>query len=259
MPSIEEPRLKIEWAKRHLAKLQEEFSDWLGTKPYEIITEQGEGDLAPLYVFKLRIYRPMPKRVSLRMGDFIQCLRTSLDQTVWQLSLFTRPELNEMLPEEWAVRSIQFPILEMTNAALLQRNLGAVEPDPRRQIENLQPHLRTDPKSDWLWVLSRLSNRDKHRNLIPVGFVVATSYIPTNGGQGLTFRLSGPFEDDQIVGVVPRAFVDSGQFTVQVAAASQVLFEEGGPEGVITMESLDRLYEYVSDRVFASLCAYFPA
>ncbi len=98
MPSLISPTLKVQRAKEHLDSLQEAVKPLRQTKPYPSSTED---DLnAGEWVVSIEIKTP-PHSLALVAGDFICCLRSSLDYLAWQLAGLTTPQ---------PIESVCFPI-----------------------------------------------------------------------------------------------------------------------------------------------------
>src|SRR5438045_6634570 len=82
MSRIEAVRLKLEWAKHHIRDLDSEITAFI-ENAYTI------GVKPKPEIFHVLLYvedaKPIPSSVSLRIGDAIHNLRSTLDHLVWQL------------------------------------------------------------------------------------------------------------------------------------------------------------------------------
>jgi hypothetical protein len=128
-------------------------------------------------------------------------------------------------------------------------------------IERYQPYKRTDPPSnDPLSVLRRLSNKDKHRLLLPVVAAVddSNNWIAyDNAIIDFTYYAPGPVKHDtKIMAFTARPKDPSEQMHVDPMSGLEIQLGETGmffPEGVtITMEIcdfLEYLWHHVSHTV----------
>jgi hypothetical protein len=221
MSSLEEPLLKLEHAGDHLKRLQGEMSAFMVSRPYAIAVIKSRED--PVASLRLRIHAPLPPKISLLLGDFIQNLRASLDYLVFQLSLFSNPRLSHkqrIAP--------QFPILLKANAAVMARRLQFVPTDARQEIEALQPYRRGDRAAeDWLAVLQNLSNRDKHRQITPIGIRVRETFTPGGQNRGYIEQIV-PFQNDAPISLVPIELVEQRGPGYQIRANFDVVIEGEG-------------------------------
>src|ERR1700733_5010320 len=98
------PRLKMRWAKHHLDLLDGEIRDYLRCNPYSVSFED---DLeAGEYIVKLTV-ESLPDRIGLIVGDFVSCLRTSLDHLANALT-----HCADGVPND----SASFPVIDLNNS-----------------------------------------------------------------------------------------------------------------------------------------------
>jgi hypothetical protein len=241
MASLEQPLEKLRRAETHLQQLQAEMADFMASKPYAI--EIGKVDDAAL--FRLRILRPLPADLGLLIGDYTQNLRACLDYLILQLSLATNPKLS--LKER---KETQFPILLKANSRELGRRLQYVPPEVVKQIEALQPYHKGDQAhQDSLAVLADLSNRDKHREITPIGIAVREVFVSGERFMGSRERIV-EYRDKAHITLVPIELVPKLGQDYQVSATFEVMMETGGgPSFVVGVSSLNELHEYVRDVV----------
>ncbi|HEX5282634.1 MAG TPA: hypothetical protein VFW30_00820, partial [Bryocella sp.] len=150
---------KVGWAKHHLRLLDKEIGDFLGSdpKPYTVTFQD---DLeAGEYIIKFDL-APAPLTLALMAGDFVACLRGSLDHLASALTL--RPGGS---PNDRA----SFPIIPINNSNGRKSFNLALHGVPAAAIEiirSLQPYHAGDAYvSSKLWRLHRLWNIDKHRRI----------------------------------------------------------------------------------------------
>jgi hypothetical protein len=155
--------LKVSRADAHLCALDLELASWRKNEPCRIIFE-AQPD--PSYYLLCAVdLKPVPDAVTLIIGDALQCLRTSLDHLVWQL---TRDWSG--IPEKSG--HIEFPVFWDDADAFAEKGRGSrkiagIHPDAKKIIVDLQPLQPGDSyTSSPLYRLHELNRRDKHRKLI---------------------------------------------------------------------------------------------
>lgn len=91
IPSLFDPDLKRQWAKKHLDDLTLEARLIQDLNTPQISSEE---DLEHgWYVIRIKhIHDERISQAALLVGDFISCLRSCLDHLVWQLALFGNPD-----------------------------------------------------------------------------------------------------------------------------------------------------------------------
>jgi hypothetical protein len=148
-------KMKARRADEHFQSLEKELSKW-SAKTYTI-TEKTDLKQA-IHIVNIAI-TPTPEAIPMLFGDFVCCLRSSLDQLAWRLAhlppvrTFTRTQQ----------RQINFPIFEERNATYEDRR-KLFPPTVADIIDTLQPYLRGNAfRDDPLWQLNELWNLDKHR------------------------------------------------------------------------------------------------
>lgn len=166
MPSAtSDHRLKLKWAKRHLAGLLSSIKRFTKRKPYEFHGTHDER--SGKYVGRLSRVDPVPYDWSLRVADAVHCIRSSLDVLVYQLAV--KHHGSRTLKGEELLR-LQFVIA--SHAAeyreLAAKHLTLVSPEVRDAIARLQTYTGPHSKlANGLVVLRAFSNTDKHRLLVP--------------------------------------------------------------------------------------------
>lgn len=266
MPSLSEPLLKLKRAHEHLAALRTELEAFMGEtpNPYAVVADKIPND--PVYLVRLRVLRDVPTRIPLIVGDFAHNARAALDYLAWQLSLLVKPELARLPGHKRPVTLVQFPIL-------LERPVGRfvsldgltfVPDEAKGEIESLQPYNRLPPASapwegpqtDWLWVLNRLVNRDKHRQISPVGLRVRFTINPDDFPRGI-FDPVVPFKDGHVLQLFPKELVEDRERALKVEAAFNVLFSEAGLAEGVDLDALGHLHDYIRDSMFPRFTRFF--
>ena len=155
MASLADPYLKTARAKEHLDDLRERLRVFRESQPIRITREDDVEKQR--HIVRLNV-QDIPEKFALIVGDFLFCLRSSLDQLVWALAHITTPY----------PRGTQFPVFEAPNPDLFAQYTTGVPAEALKIIESLQPYLGQNTaaaKSHLLWRLNMLCNIDKHRRI----------------------------------------------------------------------------------------------
>lgn len=159
-------RLKLNRAQEHFDALHAAIDAVVAASPDELITKLDSQ--ANEHVFGINGgLDPLPSVFPLIIGDCLHNLRSSLDYLVYELS---------GRPAGEPSRQTAFPICDSPHAYFgtrgnpnraASRKVSQVDSAAAAAIERLQPYNREDgnPHGDPLWLLSELSNEDKHRTL----------------------------------------------------------------------------------------------
>lgn len=152
-------RLKIERAKEHVADMESGLQRFHALNPYHVGVKRDPNTRRPTY-FMLSV-APVPRRISLLVGETIHCLRSALDHIAYELFI-----ANGGTPT--AAKHVYFPISDSA-AKYKTEGLGKVKGLAQTAINAINA---TEPydggNGRWLWVLHKLNNIDKHRLLIVV-------------------------------------------------------------------------------------------
>jgi hypothetical protein len=149
---------KTERAEHHLKELQEQINSFMNDDPVSVTKIEDEEQRVTRYqaVFK------QPHVWSfLIAGDFFQCLRTALDQSVWWLASAQHKD------PDWT----QFPIFATNtpkNRERLERQIRGVSRKSADVIESFQPYNREQGSplnAHMLWQLNEINRIDKHRRI----------------------------------------------------------------------------------------------
>ena len=241
-------RRKLAWANAHIDDVEATLDEWsVHGDGYRTFVEPKSKGSAFVCAEQLK---PLPDELPLVIGDAFQCLRNSLDHIVFTLS----KKNPAMTPDDEDVP--QFPI---TNKALplnhrwirflseaSRKEVCALSPDPERQP------LDQDP----LWLLNKMSNRDKHRE---VGVVAVGSAVSDWGGistQGAEyFRPCGMKTLQE--GAGPMALCEFSHqpgTKVEITGAVKTLFDQSvevaNREVIATLRWI---HDHIRDTVFQRL------
>jgi hypothetical protein len=150
---------KVDWAKHHLELLDAEFEKFRLSDPHTIGTYD---DVEEDEYWMFLETKPAPDEIGLIAGDFVSCLRASLDHLATALTM-----LGGGVPSDRA----SFPVIGVNNSASRRSFTNSVTGIPEeavKVIDSFQPHHSgSDYTTTQLWKLHRLWNIDKHRR-IPV-------------------------------------------------------------------------------------------
>lgn len=158
-------RLRIERAVEHLQALSDDIDAADEAKPLSSSLEKEAK--TGWKIVRLKVLTEPSPRLGLRAGEVCYQLRAALDNLVADLVAASGARVS---------RRHCFPIViwpRMWNEANIARWLGGIRPEWIAVIHEYQPFLRDKPSRVRcpLWMLSRLSNLDKHR-AVPPSFVM---------------------------------------------------------------------------------------
>jgi hypothetical protein len=154
--AIDEIRLKIERAKKHIYDLKSEIATFYATDPYvsEIKLDPQTGDS----VRYLTRCDDVPLSISIIAGDAISNIRTALDHLAYQL---VRVGTGKSGP----FKGVYFPITDDASEleAAIERKIKFARKEAKDAVRAIKPY----KGGNWpLWHLHRLNNIDKHRLLV---------------------------------------------------------------------------------------------
>lgn len=164
MAPMDDPRLKLDWAKLHINRLENEVREFFDGRSYVAVAEYDPKTI--WHVARLKINKSTPdERWSLVVGDAVQNLRSALDHAVYRLAIASSK--SDPPPDE---RSIEFPIFkeEKGQGGFLARGrpkIAGIDPKAAAVIEGLQPFKAGNYAEDPLWLLQELNIVDKHRRI----------------------------------------------------------------------------------------------
>jgi hypothetical protein len=161
------PDFKVRRAKEHLDALKKEITAFSESKPYKISTQDDEK--AGKHVITVQMQIPPVWPIGTIAGDFICCLRSSLDHLAWKMAA-----VNLIPAKASPSNKVQFPVCgkDTLDAQVAIVNMTYGIPDEAITLmKSFQPYNSGDLyKTHHLWRLHKLWNIDKHR------------YIPLHSG-----------------------------------------------------------------------------
>jgi hypothetical protein len=194
-PDLSGVFLKLERAEEHIETVREQVESFRkrNPPPFGFRTEETPGQNKSIkYALYATIREEPPRELSLPVGDAIQNMRSALDHLIYELAT----------PSGRRSRRLQFPIFtdECEFKVLSPPLIQSITGDERTLIERVQPYAATNPPSDDpLTVLRKLSNRDKHRLLVPMIAAVSEpdSWVGSDNAEiRFTYLARGPVEHD---------------------------------------------------------------
>ncbi len=242
MPSsLTDPYLKTARAKEHLDELRERLRKFREDEP---ISFKREDDLTnQQHVVRIKI-KGVPDKITLIAGDFLYCLRSSLDQLVWALakSVGSYP------------KGTQFPIFEQRDQGKFNRNTLGVPPGAIAVIESYQPYNAQSPtvmKEHLLWQLNKLCNIDKHRR-IPTDATVIDFNFPDFPRKFISLA---KFDHDAEIITVPLELKE--YMKINPMANLNVTFGDSYESIRCDFARLEQMYEFVAHKLIPEFATFF--
>jgi hypothetical protein len=259
---LDDAREKLKRARSHLANLKRQATK-LGrdTSRHSVLVDY-DPDEGHYVVYAKTRPEPLPN-LSLILGDVIHCARGALDFTAWQLACkhLGREPTDEQAP------SIQFPITHTPGKFAKAKVLPFVSKKVWREMGRHQPHPGSDPDNDHLAVLQWISNRDKHRLIVPLFADITPPLMPeytldprAPRGSGVEIRhtfLMGPRQgasEDEIFYKGDPTTVKLGRLTLMPPLPNTKVYIDpqpplnvlfGGPDGHLSMPDVEALLGHV--------------
>ncbi len=182
------------------------------------------------------------------IGDCLFNFRSALDQLAYDLAVAYTPGLTEKQE-----RDSEFPIFHRRapEKGEMDRKIGAMHPEARKLIEDMQPYGRKDRAA--LKYLDLLHNFDKHRTShLVMGTTTGISY---GGDMSFDYINARPFKNGDILASIPLTHPHANQdphFHFGVA------FSEGGPGATApdVAMTLSWIGQHIEKRVIPDLLRY---
>lgn len=234
----------MERAKVHLDALGERVKEFIESKPYRI-TFKDELERQE-YIVVIEMDDP-PLDAALIAGDFISCLRSSLDHIVWQIAARTGIA-------KAPFRTSKFPIFgenSLDSQIAIAKATFGLPDEVTALIKSFQPYHAGDRyKVHPLWVLNHLWNVDKHRHIPLHSGAIQFDFAPESA-KPLRYQAS----DDRGEMVFALSDKDNIKFNPRDV---EVQFGDQSEGIVLPYEGLVNIYEFVRDSVFPQFERFFP-
>jgi len=218
----------------------------------------GEPDSEERFLLMAEQLKPLPSELPLVIGDAFQCMRNSLDHIVFALSRKNTPA---MTVEDEEIPS--FPIQKSATAdkvAVSDGRLQLLKPRVRQIVCDLAPDPARQPlDQDPLWLLNKMSNRDKHREISVAAVangVVGYGIARTDGS--VYFKPLPRQRLEMGAKAVAIAEFSSGpDVNAEISHSTQVVFDKGVEVADLQLlETLQWMHDYIRDTVFERLEAH---
>jgi len=164
MHPLNDPRLKLRRADKHLNAIKVAIDRFIASKPYFFVLETAPK--LPNYSIVARVRHLPDEEWGLIIGDFAHNARSALDLLVYQLSQLPLDDNGRFY--------LEFPIFDEVEGYMnkVQRCLAGVAPEHIAIIEDSQPYKGLKGShNDALGILRAINNADKHRIINVVGAV----------------------------------------------------------------------------------------
>jgi hypothetical protein len=241
--------MKTRRAQEHFDALQMELDRWIRDPKHCLVREADDFDNAR-HIFRIQL-GAIPEIIPMLLGDFVCCLRSSLDQLAWALALINR----SMPLSEKEERDIHFLIFKERNSRYdeLRRLFPPTVADV---IDSFQPYLRGQAyRDDPLWQLNELWRMDKHR-AIPMNSGEITVGLPVPEWNRLTRHVFDGV-DHSIEVNVPLVWVYTGQVAFKPAISIEILFGEHMGKLAVSRARLSTINDFVRNDVVPSFTSFF--
>jgi hypothetical protein len=242
-PNLVNPYLKMGRAKVHLDALKEGILEFSNSEPYRIFPqddlERGQ------HVITIRLSDP-PLPLALISGDFICCLRSSLDYLAWQLAAISIANPS---------KDICFPIWgEDCNSAQrhIKKSTEGIPPEAITFMKSFQPYNHGNAYRDThMWRLNALWSVEKHRH-ITLHSVDCEILFP-----GIPPRM--PFVREELNdGCIMRFPLAAKQYMHLKPRSSVGLTFGDVDEGIeLNFQELVDMYQFVSEKVIPRFARFF--
>jgi len=274
--------LKFRRAFRHLKDIDDLTKGWVNGEHHTTRQETDPED--GRVVVYATAEQPPEDPFSLEIGEFLQSMRSGLDNLAYSLArAFTDP-----LPDDVA-ESSEFPIFgdrnrkgnlgggsrrfhRTTRAGDPKRGSGLYKvrgwaPGAQAVVEGLQPYHRGDAyERSPLWILHELDNINRHR-LLHTAFAYGGGFIfdPLKShnladiGTGVMETIGGPITTDTLIARIPLQPVDPElEVHIEVQPALDVVFAAGTPivEHESVYKTLLDIYVHVVGTVVPALTPF---
>jgi hypothetical protein len=237
---------KTERAKCHLYDLREAVGSFCADS--HTITPEEELDWDQVR-YRVRTKQPHVS-IYLTCGDYLQCLRTALDQAVWSL-------INHRTDADSG--SSEFPVFEQPldseSRRKFNKKVDGLSPSAIEYIESIQPYNRTagTPLSaSRLWCLHELNRIDKHRR-ISVREQISLAFREHFGlaAPGADFAEVSEVRTDYGFDVVCRGTYKH----LQPKISTFVIFGESARGIFMDIDEIAQLHSFITDEVLVALAS----
>jgi hypothetical protein len=236
---------KAQWGKCHLDRLRETINTFRADSHTIAAEEEPEWDQV-----RHRVHIKQPHvSVYLVCGDYLQCLRTALDQAVWSL-IYHRTGIDS--------DGSEFPVFEQPIDRKSEGKFAAktrgLSDSAIAYIKSLQPYNRpagTPLHMSSLWCLHELNRIDKHRRIS----VHAQLSLALIGGEPIIHGTSGAEVSEERTDYGFDVVLRGAYKHLKPDIATLVVFGEPKRGIIMEINQIAQLHSFVTDEVLPGLAS----
>ena len=242
-----EVNMKADRAKHHLNALNIEIGKWLALPHVPMVREYTQFEEG-LHIFRVNI-GPVPQIIPLLLGEFISCLRSSLEWLAWGLAHL---DSRRVFPDKES-RNISFLIFKQRDSTYEDRR-SLFPTAVAKVFDDLQPYLRGNAyRDDLLWQLDELWKMDKHR-AVPANSTVLTVAMP---GPSSEWKQFVRYLDDGLEVRLPLLPYMSSKMSFKPQFSLEILFGERMGDFEISPARLTEINDFVRNSVIPRFAGFF--
>jgi hypothetical protein len=214
------PWRKLERGYSHLEALDSSIRSYLHSENFAITTR--DDPVARCRTWTVDNPPQPPLEWALAVGDVLYNFRAALDYLAWTLVL-----ANGKQPDSRNA----FPVFLNPKGFKATAKTRGMSSDAKKALLNVQPFARspTQPETNRLWLLNRLSNIDKHRHLHLLLYIVGGSELRSVPLEAIRWIHQGPLKaTTRLVEIELRPDTKAAEFAPQFSVA----FADDSPKGV---------------------------
>jgi hypothetical protein len=245
--------LRLARAKVHLDELGKKVRLFIESKPYRITPHDDlEGQH---YKIIIKMDDP-PLDAALILGDFVNCLRSCLDNLVWQMAasvIYAAGDSDTQAPS----KRLSFPICKdntLDSQLLITKATFGIPEEAISIIKSLQPyHSRDAFDSSPLWVLNELWSIDKHRHIALHSAALQLHFLSVP-----PFPIPKPISIDTFEDHYEMVFLLSDKPNVKFEPRDAELDFGSSSDGIVlNFNQVVEIYEFVRDSVLPKFASFF--
>ncbi len=268
MEFISGHRVKFDWALQNLEKLREEVTQFLSDNRCSLVQDSmPQRNNNYTCIIRIEEMQELPRTFSAQIGSILHGFRSSLDHLAYALAVSN-------VGIDGDLDGIQFPIfkhkdrfLEINNNGKPKRGSGlyqirSMKPRVQMCIRSLQPyHRNRNHIKHPLWIVHKLSNIDKHRQLHMVEYPIGSLDFTSSAEEGIQFnwrriRRYRPLRDGAEILRLNITTPDGhdGRLLIVQSIPPDIAFDEQGiVKDRYAIETLASISTYIQDTVFPKL------
>jgi hypothetical protein len=239
--------MKIRRAQEHFDALNVELEKWLSNPKHCIIGETTKFEQQK-HTFRFEL-AGMSERIPMYLGDFVCCLRASVDQLAWQLAHLDKVRI--FIKRE--VRAISFPTSSSRDSNYMEK-LKLFPCAVADVIDRFQPYHRGSAfRENLLWQLNELWILDKHRAIPMNGNSLNIHFPLTDWHRHFQIRqLNNALEVD-----IPLKLFLKSRLHLKPTVSVNILFGEFMGEFEVSRIRLREINDFVRSEVLPAFAGFF--